>query len=71
MTLPWRDLGNMQIEHRGGNVGMPQQLFDGDDINPIFEQMGRITVPKRMKRNIFFDVRLFQTFPNDPTQAFH
>lgn len=44
MRCTWRDLGNMQVEHCGGDVGMAQQLLDGNDIYTIFEQMGRITV---------------------------
>ena len=49
----------MQIEHRCCDVGMSQQLFDGNDVHSILEQISSITVAQRMKRNIFFDVCFF------------
>jgi len=38
-------LGNMQVDHGRGNVGMSQQLFKRDDVNPLFEQVCGIGMP--------------------------
>lgn len=46
--------------HGGGNLGMTQQILDGNDIQTILEQMGSITVAQGMDTNIFPDTGLFQ-----------
>ena len=50
---------------------MAQQLLDGNNIYPIFEQMGGVTVSQRMEGNILFDVCFFQVFAYDSAQSFH
>src|SRR5665811_1360386 len=39
-------LGHMQINHCCSNFRMPQQFFKGNNIEPIFEQVGGVTVPE-------------------------
>jgi hypothetical protein len=41
-------LGNVQVYHGSGNLGMPQEVFEGNDVQAFFEQVGCISVTERM-----------------------
>lgn len=41
-------LGNVQINHGRGNFGMSQELFKGNNVKPLFEQMGSIGMSERV-----------------------
>lgn len=59
----------MQIEHRGFNIGMAKQFFQGHDIQPIFEQMGRKRVPECMYTYLFLDISLLSGLFYSPLNA--
>ena len=46
-------LGYMKVNHGCNNFCMAQQFFQGNDIKPLFKQMGCITVSEGMKVNFF------------------
>lgn len=38
----------MGVNHRGGDIGVPQEFLDGPDIMAAFQQMGSKTVAQGM-----------------------
>ena len=48
-------LCHVQVHHRGLDALMPQQFFDGDDVQPVFQQVGGIGVAQGVHRDVFFD----------------
>ena len=39
-------LGYMKVNHGGGDIGMAKQLFQGNNVQPLFKQVGGIRVPQ-------------------------
>jgi hypothetical protein len=48
----------MRVNHCRGNVAVPKQLLNRTNILPIFQQVGRETVPERMATGRFGHARL-------------
>src|ERR1035441_1361413 len=46
---------HMRVDHRRGNIVMPQQFLDGPDVRPALEGMGRKTMSERMAADLFGD----------------
>jgi hypothetical protein len=36
----------MKVNHGGGDIGMAEQLFQGNNVQPLFKQVGGIRVPQ-------------------------
>ena len=50
-----RAVANVGINHRGGDIFVPEEFLDGPDIITILQQMGSETVPKGMTACRFRD----------------
>ena len=50
-----RAVANVGINHRGGEIFVPEEFLDGPDIITILQKMGSKTVPKSMTARRFRD----------------
>jgi hypothetical protein len=41
-----RTLSYVKVNHGGGDIGMTEQLFQGNNVQPLFKQVGGIRVPQ-------------------------
>ena len=62
-------LSDVKICECGAHVAVPQGLFQGDDIQSHFQQMGGVSVSQGMGSDLFFDGRLFDSPVDDPLDA--
>ena len=62
-------LGHMQVDHGGLDAFMAQQILDGDNVEAVFQQMGGISVAKRMHRHKFLDAGSFTGLVDSPLHA--
>ena len=59
-------LGYVQIDHCGLDVRMAQQLFNGDDIHSIFQQVCGIGMSQGVHSYLLLDTCFFRYFPDHP-----
>lgn len=64
-------LCNMQINHRCGDVGMSQKIFECDDIKPLFEQMRSIRMTQRMQVDILGNGSFFEILTHHSRESPH
>ena len=48
---------DVQVDHRGSDVAMPEQFLHGANVVPVFEQRRRKAVTKNVRTNTFGDPR--------------
>ncbi len=61
----------MQINHGSADFCVTKKTFQGDDVHPLFQQMGSITVAQAMQADIFGDRSFFECFAHHPAQTFN
>ena len=61
-------LGDVKVNHRGIDAFVPQQIFIGQNVQPLFQQVGGIGMPERMDvhrlENTGFQIGLQSTDKN-------
>ena len=60
----------LQVDHRGADVRMTQQLLHAPDIHPTQHQMRRETVPQRVRRDLFLQPRRLHPFKSREAKPF-
>ena len=49
-------LHDVEVDHGGGDVGVPHEVLYGADVGTVFKEMGSEAVTKYMRRDVFWDV---------------
>ena len=66
MRLNKRTLRHVKIHHGGFNLGMPQQIFDCNDVQSVFNQMRGIGMTKGMNSDTFGNAGCCYGLPHEP-----